>query len=420
MTGRVRVRILAAVSVLAILAAVCPSYAQRGGGGGGAAAGRTAGEANKNIQVLKDLPADQLNPTMRFFAYSLGVECAFCHAGGDQASDEKPTKLMARSMIKMVMAINKDNFDSRTEVTCFTCHRGTQDPTITSTIESTKIIPGGTAPTVAPAAGRGRGGAAAPAAEPEPVLPAAEAIIAKYVQALGGEQALRKIANRTASGTFDTAGRNTQDTPWIQGTFDLFEKAPSLRVLSMHSPGGNAASGFDGTSSWTQGANGAVTEDAGIALARARRTADFYAPLNLKQEYARMEVRGVEKIGDRDAYLVFGYPNGSAPERLYFDTQSGLLLRRVIVNESLVTAPALQTDYRDYRDAGGVKYPATIEIADVVATPMYTVLHVNKVDFSAPIEAARFAKPESAQPEGRGGGGRGGAGRGGGRGGAAQ
>src|SRR4051812_13715299 len=180
---------------VAMLAAVpvTMSAQQRGGA---AAAGKTAGEVGKNVQVLKDLPADQLNPTMRFFAYSLGVECAFCHALPDQSSDAKPTKTIARAMIKMVMDINKNNFNGHTEVTCFTCHRGTQDPTIAPVIESTKIVPGGTAPPPAPAAGRGgRGGAAA--AEAEPALPSADAIAAKYIQALGGEQALRKITSRT-------------------------------------------------------------------------------------------------------------------------------------------------------------------------------------------------------------------------------
>jgi photosynthetic reaction center cytochrome c subunit len=383
--------------------------------GGAAAAGKTAGETGKNIQVLKDLPADQLNPTMRFFAYSLGVECAFCHALPDQSSDAKPTKTVARAMIKMVMEINKNSFNGRTDVTCFTCHRGTQDPTVAPVIESTKIIPGGSAPVAAPAAGRGggRGGAAA-AETAEAALPTPAAIVAKYVQALGGEQALRKIANTTVTGTFDNAGRNTQDVAWTQGTFELDEKAPNLRRLEMRSPDGKATTiGFDGTASWTQTPNGAVTEDSGMALARIRRSADLRAALDLKQQDANLQVRETQRVGDRDAYLVLAYANSDTPEQLYFDTQSGLLLRRVIVGESLVTAPPMQIDYQDYRETDGVKYAATVKISDVIATPMYTVLHVNKVDFSAPIDAAKFTKPAAAPQAGGGRGGRGGGGRGG-------
>jgi hypothetical protein len=318
-------------------------------------------------------------------------------------------------MIKMVMDINKNNFNGKTEVTCFTCHRGTQDPTVAPVIESTKIMTG-TAPTPAPAAGGrgGRGGAAA--AEPaEPALPAADAIVAKYIQALGGEQALRKVTSRTFSGTFDQAGRNTQDVPWTQGNFELYEKAPSMRVLTLHAANGQTTStGFDGMTSWTQTPNGAVAEDAGMALSRAKRTADFYPALDLKKNYTSMKVEGIEKVGDRETYLVEGDVNGDAPERLYFDTQSGLLVRRTIANQNSVAAPPMQTDYLDYRDANGVKYPATIKISDVIATPMYTVLHVNKADFTTPVDTTKFAKPVSTAPAGGGRGGQGGRGTGGG------
>src|SRR6185295_540856 len=108
-TRAIKISAVLLMGVIVLAMATAANAQQRGGAGG---AGKTAGETGKNIQVLKDLPADQLTPTMRFFAYSLGVECAYCHAG-DQASDDKQAKLTARAMIKMVMAINKDNFNSR-------------------------------------------------------------------------------------------------------------------------------------------------------------------------------------------------------------------------------------------------------------------------------------------------------------------
>src|SRR5579862_5292929 len=72
-------------------------------------AGKTAGEAFKNIQVLKDMPADQVVPTMRVMAGSLGVNCGFCHVE-DRSKDDLDTKKTARKMITMMMDINKNNF----------------------------------------------------------------------------------------------------------------------------------------------------------------------------------------------------------------------------------------------------------------------------------------------------------------------
>ena len=61
---------------------------------------------------------------MQFIAASLGVECDFCHVQGKFDSDDKPAKKTARNMIAMTLAINKNSFNSRKEVTCYTCHRG--------------------------------------------------------------------------------------------------------------------------------------------------------------------------------------------------------------------------------------------------------------------------------------------------------
>ena len=96
-----------------------------------APAARTAAQAYRNIQLLKDIPSTQLIPTMRFISASLGVECEFCHLGDRSAdTDHKNT---ARKMMTMMMAINKDSFGGQREVTCYTCHHGTNNPVGTPT-----------------------------------------------------------------------------------------------------------------------------------------------------------------------------------------------------------------------------------------------------------------------------------------------
>lgn len=88
----------------------------------------TAGARFKNVQLLKDLPASRLLDSMRTFAMSLGVECEFCHVQGNFASDDKPTKAMARKMILMTESIDKNTFGGRMEVRCYTCHKGQSHP----------------------------------------------------------------------------------------------------------------------------------------------------------------------------------------------------------------------------------------------------------------------------------------------------
>ena len=100
----------------------------------------------KNLTVLpKDITKKQLDSTMDYYCISLGVHCGFCHARLDSTSkhldfpsDAKPEKGRAREMVTMTADMNKHYFAQGNTgvgqnipgVTCFTCHRGNQEPTV--------------------------------------------------------------------------------------------------------------------------------------------------------------------------------------------------------------------------------------------------------------------------------------------------
>jgi hypothetical protein len=92
----------------------------------------TAREKFKNIQVLKNLPADQLLPLMHTVSASLGVHCDFCHVvNADHTGfdlDTKPTKRTARKMIIMVQDINAHQPILNKQATCYMCHHGHPEP----------------------------------------------------------------------------------------------------------------------------------------------------------------------------------------------------------------------------------------------------------------------------------------------------
>jgi len=334
--------------------------------------GKTAEQAYKNIQVLQGIPADQVNPVMRVFEGALGVGCSFCHVR-DQSLDDKPMKLIARSMITMMAAINKSSFGGSQVVTCNTCHHGSSIPAGLLTLpEQSELL-----------AER----------EAHPALPTADQVLTKYVEALGGEQAIRKVTSRLITATRQNLSLPTVPLP-APFPVEHYEMAPNLTLLIARTPAGMVADGFDGNTAWSQNAQGRVSEAAGVAQMRGKRAADFYQSLNLKQEYTRMEVQGKQKVGDRDAYLVIGYPEGDFPERLFFDAQTGLLLRKITVVPTPVGDFPSGTDYDDYRDAGsGVKFPFLIRILGVSPTISATI-HVQKVEENVTIDKAKFAKPE--------------------------
>jgi tetratricopeptide (TPR) repeat protein len=105
-----------------------------------------------NLKVLpKDISRQELQSTMRGFAFALNVRCEHCHvekAGGkkfemDFAADDKEAKKTARVMLEMVAAINRDYISKVTktppiQVQCVTCHRGlTQPRTLNSVLSET-------------------------------------------------------------------------------------------------------------------------------------------------------------------------------------------------------------------------------------------------------------------------------------------
>ncbi len=112
----------------------------------------------KNIQVLKDVPPDQINLTMQYITASLGVQCNYCHVQGQNDSDDKETKKVAREMMKMVDKLNATFFDGKPRVSCASCHNGRAKPMRTPPL-AIDMTPEQAA---LAAAGRGRGGRGGP------------------------------------------------------------------------------------------------------------------------------------------------------------------------------------------------------------------------------------------------------------------
>jgi hypothetical protein len=227
-------------------------------------------------------------------------------------------------------------------------------------------------------------------------LPTVDMILGKYVDALGGAQAIQKVTNRSITGTqyIPTGPGGTVPTPAV---LERYFKAPNLSLTVYKTATYSISQGFDGTTAWSQDQNGRVTDAIPLDVARAGRAADVQEPIHLKQQYGQMTVAGIETVNNREAYVVVGVPKGDTPERLYFDIRTGLLLRKVTVLPTPVGESPFQTDYDDYRDTGsGVKFPFLIQMNPAnprtELAPTAT-LRVTKVDDTTAIDVMKFTKP---------------------------
>jgi photosynthetic reaction center cytochrome c subunit len=357
--------------------------AQSGAPAANAAGPKKAEEQFKNIQVLKGIPADQLIPGMQFITASLGVECQFCHVDGAFEKDDKKPKQTARKMMEMMFAINKDNFEGHREVTCYSCHRGSADPVGTPPVMTEETKPGVyEAKRDVEKMGEG------PEAK-ENRGPTSDQLFAKYLQAVGGAAATEKITSRVMKGTITFGDRNVP--------IDIFTKDPDKRISFNHTPDGDSVTAFDGHEGWLGVPGRPAREMHGPDIDGAAMDADLHFAAHLKGMFNEAQVRGTEKVGDSDAYLVIGRREGKTPLRLYFDEQSGLLVRLVRYGETPLGRLPTQIDYADYREVGGVKIPFRWTLAR--PSGRFTI-QVSEVKQNVPVDDGQFVRPP-APPEGQ-------------------
>jgi len=353
---------------------------------------KTVGKAYLNIEVLGDIPADQLLPAMRYITFALGVRCDYCHVQDHFESDEKPAKKRARDMMKMMFAIDNGYFGGHRAVSCYTCHRGAAKainmPVLADAATTASASGANAAMPPATDASKPASPPTAASASANP-LPSADEIIEKYKQALGGEAAIQKIETRVDSGALDVPSRNSHSK------IEIYRKAPNKVLTIVHGQRGDSSQGYNGTIAWQQ-RGGEAEELSGEDLMRARGSAAFDPGLNLKKNYGKLEVKGISKIDDHDAYRISASRGGGSPDEYYFDAQSGLLLRISTEIESPLGAIPQDTDYEEYREVSGSKVPFLIR---VVRSDGATIYKWDQILANVSVDDSRFEKPAEKPKE---------------------
>ncbi|HTS60735.1 MAG TPA: photosynthetic reaction center cytochrome c subunit family protein [Candidatus Acidoferrales bacterium] len=360
----------------------------------------TSDKVFKNVQVLKGIPLDDFMGTMGIMCAALGFDCSDCHTGAgtekvDWAADT-PKKVMARGMVRMMTAINRDNFQGRQMVTCWSCHHGRDRPSTTPSLEFM----------YGPAT-----------QEMDDVLtqmpgqPSPDAIIDKYLRAIGGAERLAGIKSYAAKGKsvgFGGFGGG--------GRVEIFAKFPDERATLIDFPDspdrGISVRSYNGADGWLVTPLTVLGEYqlTGGELDGARLDAQLAFPVQLKEVLTNLRVSmpvtisdlpgpssqtskevSMTAIGqDRLVNVVQGTGPHGILATLYFDQESGLLLRVVRYGKSPIGRVPTQVDYADYRDVGGVKMPFRMIFAWMDGRD---AIQLSEVQTNVPIDAAKFGRP---------------------------
>lgn len=338
-----------------------------------------AGQVFKNLKVLQNTPADSLNQSMHLISGALGVNCEYCHVEMDFPSDKVEKKDKAREMLTMTADLNQRSFMGKQVVTCFTCHQGHAIPTDTPPL---------------PAPGY------PPEKKEQTDLPSVSEILSKYIAALGGEQKLKKITSRviTAQQDIPTGPGGVNPLP---AEIEISQMAPNFSSRVSKAKGLTLMSGFDGTTAWNLDARGRVSTAVDLEQKRERRAADLYEPLHIQTEYPDLKVEAIESVGPRNAYVLAGQFAPGAQIRLYFDTSSGLLVRRTTAVPTVAGNSPYQEDFDDYRDAGnGVKYPYLIRLEPAgprTELATHSTIRIQRIQENVAIDSGKFKKPEQKE-----------------------
>lgn len=217
-------------------------------------------------------------------------------------------------------------------------------------------------------------------------LPTSKEILDKYVKALGGRDAIQKLKSRVASGTLELVPMN------LKGAFEVYS-APEAKSYSKMSIGGigDMLEGSDGKTAWSINPLQGSRDRTGAELTQSNLNNNFYRDIKLDQLFTKIEVKGIEKVGEREAYLVTATAEGVPAENWYFDTQTGLMLRSDLTAVTPEGNQQMTTFYEDMRSVDGVLVPYRLRIQ----TPQFTiVLNTTEVKHGVAIDDVKFAKPK--------------------------
>lgn len=340
-----------------------------------------AEEFFEDVRVLKGLPVDEFLDTMGMFAAATGLNCTQCHveeSGGSwpRYVDDTDLKTTSRAMVGIMAAINKQYFGGRQGVTCYSCHNGTRKP---------KVIPSLAVQY-----------ASNPVLEapyeiltPTPGSPSPDAVLDRYIAAVGGAARLEEVTSLTAEGMYEGFD------DFNQYPVEVFAKAPNQRTTVLHSQYGDITFAFDGQSGWQASPieikpapviamNGGNLD--GLAV-----EAKLSFPGQIREALTDWIAGPVITVGDDDARIIQGRDPGGRPVKLFFDQESGLLVRVVrYSSQSAVGRVPTQIDFEDYRDVSGVQFP--FKVTSTWTNGRYSYQFTN-IQINPTIPDERFGRP---------------------------
>lgn len=212
-------------------------------------------------------------------------------------------------------------------------------------------------------------------------LPTADAVLKNYAQVTN---ATGRMTSRVIKGRIDVPGLS------FGGKFEFYATAggKSLTVMNVDAIG-IVKQGFDGVANWTASEN---TSKSGASLPEnaVLAVADFYRNAKLSDLFPKTKLLGKVKEGDRDLYMIEAAPRTGAPEQLYFDTQTGLLVHRDFTRTSSRGPIQAEIYFSDWRNVDGFRLPCSM--TQLIGN-LTLVITIDEIKHNVAIDDSLFQRP---------------------------
>jgi hypothetical protein len=221
------------------------------------------------------------------------------------------------------------------------------------------------------------------------VLPTTKELLEKYQSASGGKDVWSSFQTRFMKGFYQT-----EDASGFAG-IEILSKAPNKVFTKITFANGVVIREVcDGKSAWVEDFRGGMHELAGAALESRIRHASFNDRADGLLMAISGHVLGIEKVGVRSAYTLEFSPEKRITSKMYFDVDTGLMIREDDVIHRDDGDYNVQTYLDDYRPVDGAYFP--FRIKHVEKGNVFTV-KVTQIKHNVPVEENVFLKPESAK-----------------------
>lgn len=217
-------------------------------------------------------------------------------------------------------------------------------------------------------------------------------LIAKMIEAYGGEANLRKHSSSISTVEIDLEHQG------LQGTGVIKAKAPNfvvsdMTLLALNKKIGAIVSYFDGSAGGDVMTFGPEEIYTGKRLEDIKLSSDFYDVLNWKKNYPTITVKRIAKVGDEDAYVIERRSEKGTPVTDYVSVKTLLLLKRESLIHSDTTGidiPQTET-FSDYRMVDGIMVPFKTVSTNIANGDI--VVRVKDIKFDVEIPDSAFRKP---------------------------